>query len=99
LQGFASITEVPDGLAAALTWQAAAMACQKLARQMALPDVTAGEAKEALSDVAKQYAADATSFFKAAAQARKDYWTTGDQPLQPQAAITSLNYPAYQPIR
>lgn len=75
------------------------MACQKLARQMALPDVTAGEAKEALSDVAKQYAADATSFFKAAAQARKDYWTTGDQPLQPQAAITSLNYPAYQPIR
>lgn len=99
LQGFATIEKVPDGLSAALTWQAAALACQKLARKMALPDVAAGEAKEGLSDVAKQYAADAANYFKAAAQARKDFWTTGDQPLQPQAAIVSLNYPAYQPTR
>jgi hypothetical protein len=99
VQGFATIDAVPDGLAPALTFHAAAVACETISRQMSLPDVTAGEAKESLSGVAKQYAASAKDFFARADKARQDFYTSGDQPLQPQAAVVGLAYPAYQPFR
>lgn len=99
LYDFATLDLVPDALNPALTKYAAHLACSSIARRMALPDVTAGEAKEALSSVAKQYAASAKQFLSGAEQSRKDYWTSADQPLQPTAAIVSLRYPSYQPKR
>jgi hypothetical protein len=96
---WATLDQVPDGMNPALTKYAAHLACSSIARRMALPDVTAGEAKEALSQIAKAYAASAKQFLAEAEQSRKDYWTSADQPLQPAAATVSLRYPAYEPKR
>lgn len=93
------ITSIPDALNHALAMYAAAQAADGIARQIALPDVTAGEAKETLSQVAKAYAQSAKTWLGMAEQARKDFWTSADQPLQPAAATVSLRYPVYQPKR
>lgn len=99
LNDFATLDQVPDGMVPALTYHASYQAASAMAQQLALPDVTAGDAKETLSAVAKGYAQNAATWLKAAQQYRKDYWTSADQPLQPNAAITSLRYPVYQPKR
>lgn len=93
------VTTIPDPMNDALALRSASLACQSLARRLRLPDVTAGDAKEALSGIAKGYEQDAKDFETRADQARKDYWSSADQPLQPTAAITSVNYPPYQPYR
>lgn len=95
----AGLQALPDALNHALALHAAALGCEGISRQVALPDVTAGDMREALSDVAKMYAKTAADFFKRADRARKDYWTSADQPLQPQGAIIGLRYPVYQPKR
>jgi hypothetical protein len=99
LHDFETLDLVPDGMVPAITHYAASLACASLARKLRLPDVTAGDAKETLSAVAKGYQADADDFMKKAQQFRKDYWTSADEPLSPTAAITSVNYPVYQPFR
>lgn len=96
---WATLDQVPDGMNPALTQYAAHLACQSIARQMRLPDVTAGEAKEALSAVAKGYEQDAKDYLAKAEQARLSYWTSADQPKQPAAAAVNLRYPVYQPKR
>lgn len=93
------IGAIPDQLNHALALYAASRGAEGIARQLAFPDTTAGDAKESLSQVAKQYAASAKAWLAEAEQARKDYWTSADQPLQPQAAVQSLSYPVYQPKR
>lgn len=93
------ITAIPDALNHALALYAASLGASAIARQLRLPDVSAGEAKEDLSGVAAGYAADAKSWLTRAQQARADYWTSADQPKQPAAAVVSLTYPAYQPQR
>jgi hypothetical protein len=93
------ITAIPDQLNHALALYAASQAASGIARQLALPDVSAGEAKESLSGVAKQYAADAKAWLGEAQQARQDFWTSADQPKQPAAATVAVRYPAYQPKR
>lgn len=90
---------IPDALNHALALYAAAQGAKAIARQLRLPDVTAGEAKESLSQVAKGYDTDVKNWLAMAEQARKDFWTSADQPLQPQAAMVSLRYPVYQPKR
>lgn len=99
LHDFQSLDVVPDGMVPALTHYAASLACAALARRLRLPDVTAGDAKETLSTVAKGYQSDADDHMKKAQQFRKDYWTSADEPLQPAAATIAVNYPAYQPYR
>lgn len=94
-----TLDQIPDAMNPALTQYAAGLACQALARRCRLPDVSAGEAKEALSEVAKGYEQDAKDFIARAAQARKDYWSSADQPLQPAGAAVALRYPQYQPRR
>jgi len=96
---WATLDVVPDGMNPALTKYAAHLAAASIARAMRLPDVTAGEARETLSAVAKGYEQDAKDFLAGAQQSRKDYWSSADQPLQPQASVTPLSYPAYQPYR
>lgn len=93
------IAAIPDQLNHALAMYAAALGAEAIARQLRLPDVTAGEAREALSDVAKGYAQSAKDWFARADKARVDYWTSADQPKQPAAASVSLQYPVYQPKR
>ena len=93
------ISAIPDQLNHALAMYAAGLACESIGRQLQLPDVTAGEAKEDLSGVAKGYMASAKDFFARADKARVDYWTSADQPKQPAAAVTSVKYPVYQPYR
>lgn len=93
------IGAIPDQLNHALALYAAGLACNALARQLRLPDVSAGEAKEQLSAVAKGYETDAKDFLARADKARADYWTSADQPKQPAAAAVGLRYPNYQPRR
>lgn len=93
------IGSIPDQLNHALAQYAAGLACESIGRQLQLPDVTAGEAKESLSSVAKGYMQSAKDFFARADKARQDFWSSADQPLQPAAAIVSLAYPVYQPKR
>lgn len=99
LFNWSGVGAIPDQLNHALALYAAANAVSAIARQLRLPDVTAGEAKEALSDVAKGYEQDAKDYLGRAEQARKDFWTSADQPLQPAAAATAVHYPVYQPKR
>jgi hypothetical protein len=99
LFNWSTLDLVPDALNPALCQYAAGLACQSIARQLRFPDVSAGEARETLSAVAKGYEQDAKDFFARAAQGREDYWTSADQPKQPAAAIISVKYPAYQPRR
>lgn len=94
-----TLDQVPDGMNPAVTQYASGLACQGIARQMRLPDVAAGEAREALSAVAKGYEQDAKDFMARAAQSRKDYWTSADQPLQPAGAVLALKYSQYEPRR
>ena len=96
---FATLDVVPDGLNPALTQYAAGLACQSIARMARLPDVTIGDAKEALSAVAKGYEQDAKDHFARAATHRKAYWSSADRPLQPAAGVLSVTYPVYQPRR
>lgn len=93
------ISAIPDQLNHALAMYAAGLASEAIGRQLMLPDVTAGDAKESLSAVAKGYMQSATNYFSRADKARTDFWTSADEPKQPQAAITSLRYPVYQPYR
>jgi hypothetical protein len=93
------VSAIPDQLNHALAMYAAGLACEGIARQLQLPDVTAGDAKEDLSDVAKGYAQSAKDFFARADKARIDFWSSADQPLQPAGAVMSLAYPVYQPKR
>lgn len=93
------VEAIPDQLNHALAMYAAALACESIGRQLQLPDVSAGEAKEDLSGVAKGYMASAKDFFSRADKARVDFWTSADQPKQPAATVTALRYPAYQPRR
>lgn len=99
LQGYPVITAVPDGLFSAITYQAAAQACESIGRALNFPDVTAGEAKESLSAVAKGYLQSAKDFYARADKARADFYTTGDEPLRPEATIIGVNYPVWQPFR
>lgn len=96
---FATLDLIPDGLVPALCEHAAGLACESIGRQLQLPDVSAGEAKESLSQVAKGYLQTAKDFFARADKARKDYWSSADQPLQPAATVVALRYPQYQPQR
>ena len=93
------ITAIPDQLNHALAQYAAGVACEAIGRQLQLPDVGAGEVKEALSKVAAGYMKSAQDFFKRAEKARQDYWTSADQPKQPAAAVLAVKYPVYQPRR
>lgn len=95
----AGLGSVPDALNHGLAMYAAGLACEAIGRQLQLPDVSAGEAKEDLSAVAKGYMQSAKDFFARADKARVDYWTSADQPKAPAAAVTSVNYPVYQPKR
>jgi hypothetical protein len=99
LYDYQTLDQVPDGMVPAITHYAASLAAASLARKLRLPDVTAGDAKETLSETAKGYQADADAFMNKAQQFRKDYWTSADQPLQPAVGIVSVNYPVYQPPR
>jgi hypothetical protein len=93
------ISTIPDQLNHALALYAGGLACSSIARRMRLPDVSAGEVKEALSQVAKGYEQDAKDFLARADKARVDYWTSADQPKQPGAGVVSVKYPSYQPYR
>jgi hypothetical protein len=93
------VTAIPDALNHALALYAASLAADALSRQLALPDVGAGEAKESLSKVAGMYAQSAKAWEAKAEKARSDYWTSADQPKQPAAAVLAVHYPAYQPRR
>lgn len=93
------LLSLPDALNHALACYSAGLGCRAIARQLRLPDVSAGEARESLSAVAKGYEQDAKDFFARADKARLDYWTSADQPKQPQAATVSVRYPPYQPQR
>lgn len=99
LINYQTLETVPDALQAALVQYASYLACTRLARQLALPDVTAGEAKEALSQVAKQYQQMAGEFLASAQNVQKAFYTSGDEPLLPVAVTQVVNYPRYQPFR
>lgn len=99
LVNFTTVSEIPDGLVAALTQYAAGQALNALARKATLADASAGDAKMDLSALAKMWAQQAKDFIKNATDARDAFYTGAGANQAPQAQSMSLAIAPYQPRR
>lgn len=101
LREFGELTQIPDGLAHALTRYAAGLALNALSRSANIADQKAGDTEIKFSDLAKTWAKQAAELLKQAEGERQAFYSRGPESEEPFVGDNNhgLHIDAYEPER